>query len=198
VHSHERDGARHRWRSPKGDLLEDNGDGIEGRALQGEFLRTAKTVNTMVDQLRRVRFGSDARGARGGHGRKARRPGESQSVAGTWKDLTENVNLMGQPDGAGPQYCDGHDCGRERRLDQENHGRRQRRVLELKDTVNVMVDQLRSFASEVTRVAREVGSEGILAARRASKAFGNVEGSDGFREFHGAKSDRPRSATSRT
>ena len=64
--------------------------------------------------------------------------------------------------------------------------------LELKDTINVMVDQLRSFASEVTRVAREVGSEGILGGQaRVEGVVRNMEGSDRFGQFHGAQSDRP-------
>jgi len=58
-------------------------------------------------------------------------------------------------------------------------------LLELKDTINRMVDQLRSFASEVTRVAREVGTEGSLVARQKSKVFRHVERPDRIGEFDG-------------
>ena len=62
--------------------------------VQGEMLELKNTINTMVDQLSRLRRRSDARGARGGHRRAAGRPGQRAGVAGTWKDLTDNVNYM--------------------------------------------------------------------------------------------------------
>jgi HAMP domain-containing protein len=61
--------------------------------VKGEILELKNTINTMVDQLNASPRG-DARGARGRHGRQARRPGEVPGVAGTWKDLTDNVNSM--------------------------------------------------------------------------------------------------------
>src|SRR6267154_2200091 len=130
----------------KGDLSKTMATDIEGRQLEGEFLRTAKIVNTMVDQL-------------GGQAKV-------KGVAGTWKDLTENVNLMAGNLTAQVRniatvttaVANG-DLTKKITVDVKGE------VLELKDTVNVMVDQLRSFASEVTRVAREVGSEGILGGQ---------------------------------
>ena len=88
-------------------------------------------------------------------------------VAGTWKDLTDSVNSMaGNLTGASAIYRRRDDCRRQRRrsprkLRVDVRGE----ILELKDTINTMVDQLRSFASEVTRVAREVGTEGKLGGQ---------------------------------
>ena len=62
--------------------------------VKGEILELKDTINTMVDQLNALRRRSDARGARGRHRRQARRPGAGHGVAGTWKDLTDNVNSM--------------------------------------------------------------------------------------------------------
>src|ERR1043166_483240 len=150
----------------KGDLSQTMAIEIEGRALQGAFLRTAKIVNTMVDQL--GAFASEVTrvarevGTEGKLGGQARVKG----VAGTWKDLTENVNLMAGNLTAQVRniatvttaVANG-DLTKKITVDVKGE------FLELKDTVNVMVDQLRSFASEVTRVAREVGSEGILGGQ---------------------------------
>ncbi len=150
----------------KGDLSKTMDTEIEGRPLQGEFLRTSKVVNTMVDQL--GAFASEVTrvarevGTEGKLGGQARVKG----VAGTWKDLTENVNLMAGNLTAQVRniatvttaVANG-DLTKKITVDVKGE------FLELKDTVNVMVDQLRSFASEVTRVAREVGSEGILGGQ---------------------------------
>jgi HAMP domain-containing protein/signal transduction histidine kinase/CheY-like chemotaxis protein len=150
----------------KGDLSKTMATEIEGQPLEGEFLRTAKIVNTMVDQL--GAFASEVTrvarevGTEGKLGGQARVKG----VAGTWKDLTENVNLMAGNLTAQVRniatvttaVANG-DLTKKITVDVKGE------FLELKDTVNVMVDQLRSFASEVTRVAREVGSEGILGGQ---------------------------------
>src|SRR5881296_696702 len=150
----------------KGDLSKTMATEIEGRPLEGEFFRTAKTVNRMVDQL--GAFASEVTrvarevGTEGILGGQAKVKG----VAGTWKDLTENVNLMAGNLTAQVRniatvttaVANG-DLTKKITVDVKGE------VLELKDTVNVMVDQLRSFASEVTRVAREVGSEGILGGQ---------------------------------
>ena len=86
---------------------------------------------------------------------------EVEGVSGTWRGLTENVNLMASNlTDQVRNIATGHDGGRERRPVAEDHGRRAGEILELKNTINTMVDQLRSFAAEVTRVAREVGTEG--------------------------------------
>src|SRR6266478_1935440 len=137
----------------KGDLSKTMAREIDGRPLQGEFLRTVKTVNTMVDQLgafasevTRVAREVSTEGKLGGQAKV-------KGVAGTWKDLTENVNLM-----AGNLTAQVRNIATVTTAVANGN-------LTKKNTVNVMVDQLRSFASEVTRVAREVGSEGILGGQ---------------------------------
>src|SRR5206468_5927975 len=150
----------------KGDLSKTMATEIEGRPLEGEFFRTAKTVNRMVDQL--GAFASEVTrvarevGTEGILGGQAKVKG----VAGTWKDLTENVNLMAGNLTAQVRniatvttaVANG-DLTKKISVDVKGEFR------ELKDTVNVMVDQLSSFASEVTRVAREVGTEGKLGGQ---------------------------------
>ncbi|MEA3210180.1 MAG: hypothetical protein QOE70_3237 [Chthoniobacter sp.] len=150
----------------KGDLSQTMTTDIEGHALQGEFLRTATTVNTMVTQL--GAFASEVTRVAREVGTEGKLGGQAQvkGVAGTWKDLTDNVNLMAGNLTAQVRniatvttaVANG-DLTKKITVDVKGE------FLELKDTVNVMVDQLRSFASEVTRVAREVGSEGILGGQ---------------------------------
>src|SRR6266704_2276101 len=150
----------------KGDLSETMATKIEGQPLKGEFLRTAKIVNTMVDQL--GAFASEVTRVAREVGTEGKLGGQAKvkGVAGTWKDLTENVNLMAGNLTAQVRniatvttaVANG-DLTKKITVDVKGES------LELKDTVNVMVDQLRSFASEVTRVAREVGSEGILGGQ---------------------------------
>ncbi|MBD1891230.1 HAMP domain-containing protein [Coleofasciculus sp. FACHB-SPT9] len=149
-----------------GDLSQRIAPEIEGRALQGEFLQTAQVVNTMVDQL--SSFASEVTrvarevGTEGKLGVQA----EVKGVAGTWKDLTDNVNLMAGNLTAQVRniaevttaVANG-DLSKKITVDVKGE------ILELKNTVNVMVDQLNSFASEVTRVAREVGTEGKLGGQ---------------------------------
>jgi hypothetical protein len=150
----------------KGDLSQTMANKIEGQQLKGEFLRTAKIVNTMVDQLRA--FASEVTRVAREVGTEGKLGGQAKvkGVAGTWKDLTENVNLM-----AGNLTAQVRNIATvttavatgnlTKKITVDVKGE----FLELKNTVNVMVDQLRSFASEVTRVAREVGSEGILGGQ---------------------------------
>src|SRR6059058_6232668 len=150
----------------KGDLSKTMATEIEGRPLEGEFLRTAKTVNRMVEQL--GAFASEVTRVAREVGTEGKLGGQAkvEGVAGTWKDLTENVNLMAGNLTAQVRniatvttaVANG-DLTKKISVDVKGEFR------ELKDTVNVMVDQLRSFASEVTRVAREVGSEGILGGQ---------------------------------
>ncbi|PYK07178.1 MAG: hybrid sensor histidine kinase/response regulator [Verrucomicrobia bacterium] len=150
----------------KGDLSKTMATEIEGRPLEGEVLRTAKTVNRMVEQL--GAFASEVTRVAREVGTEGKLGGQAkvQRVAGTWKDLTENVNLMAGNLTAQVRniatvttaVANG-DLTKKITVDVKGE------FLELKDTVNVMVDQLRSFASEVTRVAREVGSEGILGGQ---------------------------------
>ncbi|MGH8102805.1 MAG: HAMP domain-containing protein, partial [Chthoniobacterales bacterium] len=150
----------------KGDLSQTLATEIEGRPLQGAFLRTAKIVNTMVDQL--GAFASEVTRVAREVGTEGKLGGQAtvKGVAGTWRDLTEKVNLM-----AGNLTAQVRNIATvttavatgdlTKKITVDVKGE----FLELKDTVNVMVDQLRSFASEVTRVAREVGSEGILGGQ---------------------------------
>src|SRR2546421_377777 len=150
----------------KGDLSKTMAIEIEGRALQGEFLRTAKTVNTMVDQL--GAFASEVTRVAREVGTEGKLGGQAKvkGVAGTWKDLTENVNLMAGNLTAQVRniaevttaIANG-DLSRKITVDVKGE------ILEMKNTINTLVDRLGSFASEVTRVAREVGSEGILGGQ---------------------------------
>ena len=114
----------------------------------------------------RVRLGSDARGARSRHRRQARWPGRRAGVGGTWKDLTDNVNSMASNlTGQVRNIADvatsiaRGDLSRKITVDVKGE------ILELKNTINTMVDQLNAFASEVSRVAREVGTEGKLGGQ---------------------------------
>jgi HAMP domain-containing protein/signal transduction histidine kinase len=150
----------------KGDLSESMAAEIGGRALEGEFLRAAKTVNTMVRQL--SAFASEVTRVAREVGIEGKLAGQAnvKGVAGTWKDLTENVNLMAgnltdqvRNIATVTTAVATGDLTKKITVDVKGE------FLELKDTINVMVDQLRSFASEVTRVAREVGSEGILGGQ---------------------------------
>jgi HAMP domain-containing protein len=134
--------------------------------VKGEILELKNTINTMVDQLNA--FASEVTrvarevGTEGKLGGQAQVPG----VAGTWKDLTDNVNFMAsQPDRPGAQHRRGGDRHRQRRPVEEDHRRRARRDPAAEGNLNTMVEQLRSFAAEVTRVAREVGTEGRLGGQ---------------------------------
>ena len=105
-------------------------------------------------------------GTEGKLGGQAEVPG----VAGTWKDLTDNVNSMAaQPDGQVRNIAEVTTAVAKRRPLAQDHGRRAGEILELKNTINTMVDQLNAFASEVTRVAREVGTEGKLGGQAEVK-----------------------------
>jgi HAMP domain-containing protein len=150
----------------KGDLSQSMSVEIDGRPLRGEFLRIGKVVNTMVEQL--ASFASEVTrvarevGTEGKLGGQARVKG----VAGTWKDLTDNVNAMatnltGQVRNIAEVTTAVARGDLSKKITVEVKGE----ILELKNTINVMVDQLNAFASEVTRVAREVGTEGKLGGQ---------------------------------
>ncbi len=135
--------------------------------VRGEILELKDTINTMVDQLRSF-AGEVTRVARevgtdGKLGGQAQVPG----VAGTWKDLTDNVNFMaGNLTAQVRNIAEVATAIASRRPVEEDHGERQSgEILLLKDTINTMVDQLNAFAGEVTRVAREVGTEGRLGGQ---------------------------------
>ncbi len=136
--------------------------------VRGEILQLKETLNTMVDQLNRF-AGEVTRVARE-VGTEGRLGGQAQvpGVAGTWKDLTDNVNSMaGNLTGQVRNIAEvttavaRGDLGRKITVDVKGE------ILELKNTINTMVDQLNAFASEVTRVAREVGTEGKLGGQAA-------------------------------
>ncbi|HLJ11779.1 MAG TPA: HAMP domain-containing protein, partial [Planctomycetaceae bacterium] len=150
----------------KGDLSQTMAVDHDGRPLKGEFLRTAKTVNTMVEQL--GSFASEVTRVAREVGTEGKLGGQAEvkGVAGTWKDLTDSVNFMaGNLTGqvrniaAVTKAVAAGDLSKKITVDVKGE------ILELKDTMNTMVDQLRSFASEVTRVAREVGTEGKLGGQ---------------------------------
>ena len=138
--------------------------------VKGEILELKNTINTMVDQLRS--FAAEVTRVAREVGTEGKLGGQAdvQGVAGTWKDLTDSVNFDGeQPDGPGAQHRQGDDRRRRRRplqkITVDVHGE----ILQIKDTINTMVDQLNSFAAEVTRVAREVGTEGKLGGQAQVK-----------------------------
>jgi HAMP domain-containing protein/signal transduction histidine kinase/DNA-binding response OmpR family regulator len=159
----------------KGDLSQTMSTDIDGRRLQGQFLETARIVNTMVNQLRA--FSSEVTrvarevGTEGKLGGQAEVPG----VAGVWKDLTDNVNnmagnLTSQVRNIAEVTTAVANGDLSRKITVEGQGE----ILELKDTINTMVDQLNAFASEVTRVAREVGTEGKLGGQAEVKGVGGT------------------------
>jgi HAMP domain-containing protein/signal transduction histidine kinase len=150
----------------EGDLSQKMALEIEGTPVKGEFLRIGTTVNTMVDQLSsfadevtRVAREVGTEGKLGGQA-------EVKDVSGTWKDLTDSVNSMATNlttqvrNIALVTTAVAHgDLSKQITVDVKGE------ILELKNTINTMVDQLRSFADEVTRVAREVGTEGKLGGQ---------------------------------
>jgi HAMP domain-containing protein len=134
--------------------------------VRGEILELKNTINTMVDQLNAF-AGEVTRVARevGTEG-KLGGQAEVKGVAGTWKDLTDSVNSMAsnltnqvRNIAEVTTAVARGDLGRKITVDVRGE------ILELKNTINTMVDQLSSFASEVTRVAREVGTEGKLGGQ---------------------------------
>ncbi|HEY6366130.1 MAG TPA: HAMP domain-containing protein, partial [Candidatus Binatia bacterium] len=150
----------------KGDLTQTVALEAEGQPLKGEFLRTAKMVNAMVKQL--DAFAAEVTRVAREVGTEGKLGGQAQvrDVSGVWKDLTESVNMMaGNLTGQVRNIADvtiavaNGDLSKKITVDVRGE------FLQLKDTINTMVDQLRSFASEVTRVAREVGTDGNLGGQ---------------------------------
>ena len=149
----------------KGDLSQSMTVEIDGRQLKGEFLRIGKIVNTMVEQL--ASFASEVTRVAREVGTEGKLGGQAnvKGVAGTWKDLTDNVNAMAtnltsqvRNIAEVTTAVASGDLSKKITVDVKGE------ILELKNTINTMVDQLNSFASEVTRVR--------IAVRRA--AAGNV------------------------
>ena len=160
--------------------------------VRGEMLLLKDTLNTMVEQLRS--FAAEVTRVAREVGTDGRLGGQAvvPGVAGTWKDLTDNVNLLAanlttqvRNIAEVTTAVARGDLSRKITVDVKGE------ILELKNTINTMVDQLNGFASEVTRVAREVGTEG--SARRpgaSARRRRHLEGSDRHRERHGRQPDR--------
>ena len=150
----------------KGDLGQSMELEVDGRALKGEFLRSAKLVNTMIEQL--SVFTSEVTRVAREVGTEGKLGGQAQvkGVSGVWKDLTDSVNKMA--DNLTSQVRNiaevtiavaNGDLSKKVTVDVRGE------ILQLKEATNTMVDQLNGFASEVTRVAREVGTEGKLGGQ---------------------------------
>ncbi len=150
----------------KGDLTQAMALEVDGRPLEGEFLRSAQLVNKMIDQL--SVFTSEVTRVAREVGTEGKLGGQAQvkGVSGVWKDLTESVNQM-----AGNLTAQVRNIAEvtiavasgdlSKKITVDVRGE----ILQLKEAINTMVEQLRSFASEVTRVAREVGTEGKLGGQ---------------------------------
>jgi HAMP domain-containing protein/signal transduction histidine kinase/DNA-binding response OmpR family regulator len=143
--------------------------------VQGEILELKNTINTMVDQLNS--FSSEVTRVAREVGTEGKLGGQAevQGVAGTWKDLTDSVNnmasnLTGQVRNIAEVTTAVARGDLSRKITVDVKGE----ILELKNTINTMVDQLNSFSAEVTRVAREVGSEGKLGGQATVKGVGGV------------------------
>ncbi len=150
----------------QGDLLQTVRLEVDGRPLRGEFLRSANIVNRMIKQLgvftsevTRVAREVGTEGKLGGQA-------EVREVTGVWKDLTDSVNSMASNLTAQVRNISdvtiavaNGDLSKKITVDVRGE------ILQLKEAINTMVDQLRAFASEVTRVAREVGTEGKLGGQ---------------------------------
>ena len=134
--------------------------------MRGEILELKNTINTMVDQL--TSFASEVTRVAREVGTEGKLGGQAdvKGVAGTWKDLTDNVNFMAnnltdQVRNIAEVTTAVANGDLSKKITVDVRGE----MLELKNTINTMVDQLSSFASEVTRVAREVGTEGKLGGQ---------------------------------
>jgi HAMP domain-containing protein/signal transduction histidine kinase/CheY-like chemotaxis protein len=150
----------------EGDLSQHMPAEIDGRPLRGEFLRIGRTVNTMVDQL--SSFSSEVTRVAREVGTEGKLGGQAdvRGLAGTWRDLTDSVNTMAS-----------NLTSQVRSISQVTtaiaHGDLSQKikvsakgeVAELADTINSLTDTLRTFAEQVTRVAREVGTEGKLGGQ---------------------------------
>ncbi len=158
-----------------GDLSQTVSLDMDGRPLRGEFLRSAKTVNSMVSRL--SAFASEATRVVREVGTEGKLGGQAdvKGVAGTWKELTDNVNLMASNLRA-PMRNIGEvavaiangDLSKKITADAKGE------ILELKNTINATMDQLNAFASEVSRVAREVGTEGKLGGQADVKGVSGL------------------------
>src|SRR5205807_1830912 len=149
-----------------GDLSQKMQLNIGGRPVKGEFRRIGTTVNAMVDQL--SSFADEVTRVAREVGTDGKLGGQApvKRVAGVWKDLTESVNglasnLTGQVRNIAAVTTAVANGDLSKKITVDVKGE----VLELKETINTMVDQLRAFSAEVTRVAKEVGTEGKLGGQ---------------------------------
>ncbi len=150
----------------KGDLSQKMSLEIDGRTVKGEFLRIGNTVNAMVDQLNS--FASEVTRVAKEVGTEGRLGGQAdvKGASGIWRDLTDNVNglasnLTNQVRNIAKVTIAVAKGDLSQKITVDAKGE----IFELKNTINVMVDQLSSFAAEVTRVAKEVGTEGRLGGQ---------------------------------
>jgi signal transduction histidine kinase/HAMP domain-containing protein/ActR/RegA family two-component response regulator len=142
---------------------------------KGEILELKSTINTMVDQL--SAFADEVTRVAREVGTEGNLGGQAQvrGVSGVWKDLTDNVNFMAlnltsQVRNIAQVTTSVANGDLSKKIDVDARGE----ILELKDTINTMVEQLRAFADEVTRVAREVGTEGNLGGRASVRGVSGV------------------------
>jgi HAMP domain-containing protein/signal transduction histidine kinase/CheY-like chemotaxis protein len=159
----------------QGDLRQKMALEIDGQPVKGEFLRIGTTVNAMVDQL--SSFADEVTRVAKEVGTDGKLGGQAQvkGVSGTWKDLTDNVNVLARNltdqvrniATVTTAVANG-DLSQKITVDVKGE------ILELKNTMNTMVDQLRAFSAEVTRVAREVGTEGKLGGQAEVKGVSGV------------------------
>ncbi len=159
----------------QGDLSQKMALEIDGQPVKGEFLRIGTTVNAMVDQL--SSFADEVTRVAKEVGTDGKLGGQAQvkGVSGTWKDLTDNVNVLARNltdqvrniATVTTAVANG-DLSQKITVDVKGE------ILELKNTMNTMVDQLRAFSAEVTRVAREVGTEGKLGGQAEVKGVSGV------------------------
>ncbi|MBL8740417.1 MAG: HAMP domain-containing protein, partial [Myxococcales bacterium] len=150
----------------RGDLSQKMVLEIEGRPVRGEFLRIGTTVNAMVDQLNSFAAEVTRVAKEVGNEGKLGGQAEVRGVSGTWKDLTDNVNgLAANLTAQVRNIAKVTTAVAKGDLSQKITVDAKGEILELKNTINVMVDQLSSFAAEVTRVAKEVGNEGKLGGQ---------------------------------
>ncbi|MEX3102576.1 HAMP domain-containing protein [Streptomyces sp. V2] len=160
--------------SPRMELRAHTQEGA-GHPLRGEFLKVGRVVNNLVDQL--STFTDEVTRVASEVGTEGKLGGQAQvrGMSGSWKDLTESVNTMA--DRLTAQVRDialvttavaNGDLSRKVTVHVAGE------MLELKETVNAMVDRLSAFSSEVTRVAREVGTEGILGGQAQVRGVDGV------------------------
>jgi HAMP domain-containing protein/signal transduction histidine kinase/CheY-like chemotaxis protein len=154
----------------RGDLSQKISLEIEGRPVRGEFFRIGTTVNSMVDQLNSFAAEVTRVAKEVGNEGKLGGQAEVKGVSGTWKDLTDNVNVLAanltnqvRNIAKVTTAVAKGDLSQKITVDAKGE------ILELKQTINTMVDQLSSFSSEVTRVAKEVGTEGKLGGQAEVK-----------------------------